>query len=116
GVRRLLGERDLPLEDADERRPVALARVDPRQRLEGLRVARQDLAQLLPGLAGPRDVLQRLLAQARQRALVVRLRRQVARDALDLEVQDARELGVLAERRIEARERVEGARVVGIEV
>ena len=54
------GERHLLLEDAHERRPVALARVDARQRLERLGVARQDLAELLPALAGAADVAQRV--------------------------------------------------------
>ena len=67
GAPRLRRQRRLPLEDAHQHRPVPLGGVEARQRLQRLGVGRQEIRQLLPGLARARNVVQRPLGQPRQR-------------------------------------------------
>ncbi len=115
GAPRLGRQRRLPVEDADQHLPVLLGGVEPRQRLQRLGVGRQQVRQLLPGLARARDVLQRPLDEPRQVAQVLRLRRRVGDDALDLHVEDAGQILVPPERRVDLVEPRQRLGVVGIE-
>ncbi len=116
GPCRLLGQRDLTLEDLDQPGPVLLVVADPRQRIERLFVGRQQLGQLFPGLAGPGEVADRPFDQAGQLAQVLGLQRRVRDHPLDLGVEHARQVRIVLERRVDLAQRVERLAVVGIEV
>ena len=89
---------------------------DARQRIQRLAVGRQQLEQLLPRLARPRQVAQRsALDQAGQLAQVLGLLRRIGDDALDLQVEDARQILEPVQRRVDLDQRVQRLAVVRVE-
>jgi hypothetical protein len=110
-----LGERHLALHDAHERDPVGLAVEDAGQRLERLHVGGQQIEQRLPGVARPSQVAQLALDQPRQLAQVLRLLRRIGDDALDLEVEDPRQVLPLVQGGVDLDQRAERLAVVRVE-
>ncbi len=108
-------QRRLPVEDPNQHRPVALGVVEAGQRLQRLGVGGQQVGDLLPGLARARAVGERAFDQAGQLAQVLGLLRGIGDHALDLQIEDARQILVAAERRVDLHQAAQRLGVVGIE-
>ena len=115
GARLVFHQRDLPLEDVHQRRPLLVLFVDAGQRLQRRHVAGDDVEQGLPGALGAPLVLQVRLAQLRQAAQVLGVLLGIAGQPLDLRVEHARQIDVALEAAVDAAERVQGAGVVRID-